>query len=299
VREQIGEAAERRHTAPVRSVALWAAICGTAVVSVHAVTAQLGARIGSYWTGLATLVAFTLAATYGRRKRSLWFSLRWLRLAMRLPRPLALRLVLLDRLETWRFAHISIAMLGLLPFWWHIQAGRASTLELALKSAVVLLVLSGMLGACIEHFLPHAMRVRPDQEVRLEDVEASFNALYVEAEERILGHSEQLVHAYIQNVRPILTGSQPAWRMLWATLTGGDPAPGVCLTARRVGKDLRGDASVYSELVDIAERKVRLEHNQFNLEICTGWLRFHRGLAAAVGLLVIFHVAGVLYFFGL
>jgi hypothetical protein len=299
VREQIGEAAERRHTAPVASVALWAVICGAAVVSVHAATARLGARIGSYWTGLATLIAFMLAAAYSRRKRSLWFSLRWLRLAMRLPRQLALRFVLLDRLETWRFAHISIGMLAILPFWWHVQAGRASTLELALKSAVVLLVLSGLLGASIEDFLPHAMRIRPDQEVRLEDVEASFNALYVEAEERILGHSEQLVHAYIQNVRPILTGNQPAVRMLWATLTGADPAPRMCLGARQAGADLSGDASVYGELVDIAERKVRLEHNQFNLQLSTRWLYFHMDLAAAVGLLVIFHVAGVLYFFGL
>jgi hypothetical protein len=73
----------------------------------------------------------------------------------------------------------------------------------------------------------------------------------------------------------------------------------MCLGARQAGADLGRDASVYTELVDIAERKVRLEHNQFNLELSTRWLYFHMDLAAAVGLLVIFHVAGVLYFFGL
>src|SRR5260370_25075034 len=109
---------------------------------------------------------------------------------MRLPRPLALRFVLLDRLETWRFAHISIGMLAILPFWWHVQAGRASTLELTLKSAVVLLVFSGLLGASIEGFLPHAMRVPPDQEVRLEDGQTPFNALYVHADARVLCQSE-------------------------------------------------------------------------------------------------------------
>ena len=49
----------------------------------------------------------------------------------------------------------------------------------------------------------------------------------------------------------------------------------------------------------IAERKVRLEHNDFDLILSVGWVRIHIGLAIALGVLIAFHVAGVLYFSGL
>ena len=67
-----------------------------------------------------------------------------------------------------------------------------------------------------------------NQEVRLEDVEAASHRLYVEAEELVLGHSEALVHAYLLFIRPILAGSQPSRMLLWATLTGNNPASAVC-----------------------------------------------------------------------
>jgi hypothetical protein len=212
---------------------LWAALCGAAVIALHAATVEFGTRLGSYRSGIITVIAFAVAAAYAGRKYSLWLSARWLRWATRLPRSLALRFLVLDRLETWRTVHITIGVFAMLPFWWHIQSGRASTLELVLKSVVVLMVLSGVFGTMVEDFLPRRMRKSPDLEVRMEDVEAGFHALYVEAEEAILGHSEALVHAYLRNVRPILIGNQPAHRMLWATLTGRDPAPGVLQRSHR------------------------------------------------------------------
>jgi hypothetical protein len=51
--------------------------------------------------------------------------------------------------------------------------------------------------------------------------------------------------------------------------------------------------------VTIAERKVRLEHNDFDLMLSIGWMRIHIGLAITIGVLIAFHVAGVLYFSGL
>jgi hypothetical protein len=277
---------------------LWAVLCGAVVAGVHWATAPFGARLGSYRSGIITVIVFVIAGLYSARKRSLWFSLQWLRWVIRLPRPLALRLVLFDRLETWRTVHLTIGVFATLPFWWHIQAGKASTLEAVLENMVLLLVASGFVGITMQDFLPPRMRKRPDLEVRLEDAEAGLHALYVEAEEAVLGHSEQVVSAYLNNVRPILTGAQPRRKMLWATLTGADPAPATCMSARRPAAALGPDDSIYAGLVDIAERKVRLEHNQFNLRLSVGWLKFHIGLAIATGALITFHVIGVLYFAG-
>lgn len=299
MRAQIGEAADRRHTAPISSATLWVVLCGVAVILLHAATRNFGIRLGSYRTGIITVIAFVLAVLYSARKRTLWFTVRWLRWATWLPRPIALRMVLSNRLETWRFVHITLGMAAMLPFWWHTETAPASTLEVALKCSVVLLVVSGLIGTCIQDFLPHAARIRQGQEVRLEDVEARLHALYVEAEESVLGHSEQLVQAYLRCVRPILLGTQPTLRMLWATMTGADPAARVCASARGQADALGGEGAIYTNLVGIAERKVRLELNQFNLQLSTGWLTIHVVLVLITVVLIVFHVAGVLYFVGL
>jgi len=279
-------------------VTLWAVICGAAVAALHAVTSGVPGRLGSYRTGIITILSFALAAAYSGRKHTLWVSVRWLRMATRLPRTIARRLILMDRLETWRTMHITIGILALLPFWWHVDAGRATLLERTLESTVVLVVLSGLFGAAINDLLPHSMRIRPNQEVRVEDVEAGFHQLYLEAEETVLGHSEDLVRAYLKNVRPILIGSQPPVRLLWATLRGTDPAPPACQPARLAGATVGGDGPIYGELVEIAARKVRLEHNQFNLRLGTAWINFHIALVVIMGIEIAFHVGGVLYFAG-
>jgi hypothetical protein len=268
------------------------------IIALHAATSAIPGRLGSYRTGIFTILAFALAAVYSARKHTLWLSVRWLRLATRLPRSIARRLILIDRLETWRTLHITIGVLALLPFWWHVDAGRASLLERTLESTVILVVLSGLFGAAIHDLLPHSMRIRPNSEVRLEDVEAGYHQLYEEAEESVLGHSEDLVRAYLKNVRPLLIGSQPPTRFIWATLRGTDPAPRACQTARLTRATAGVDAPLYDDLVGIAERKVRLEHNQFNLRLSTTWLNFHIALVVIMGVEIAFHVTGVLYFAG-
>src|ERR1019366_5014174 len=114
-------------------VTLWALLCGAAVVAVHTVTGAIPGRLGSYRSGIITILSFTLAALYSVRKHTLWLSVRWLRLATRMPRSIARRLILMDRLETWRTMHITIGVMVLLPFWWHVDAGRATLLERALE----------------------------------------------------------------------------------------------------------------------------------------------------------------------
>jgi hypothetical protein len=298
-RSQIGEAAARRHTAPIESMIFWGALCASVMVALHKLTAGWAARHGSYRTGLFTLAVFLLAAVYPVRKYTLWFSLHYLRLASRLPREWAVRLLLLDRLETWRVVHVTLGVFALLPFWWHTQFGRRSLLELVLEVLVVMLVLSGFIAALLEDFLPARMVKMNSQEVRSEDVEAASHRLYVEAEELVLGHSEALVHAYLSHVRPVLAGNQPSHKLFWATLTGNNPAPAVCRPARLLAGRFGPEAPVFDELVNLAERKVRLDHNLFNLKLTTEWLLLHRRLAIIVLVLIIFHVAGVLYFAGI
>jgi hypothetical protein len=278
---------------------LWGTFCASTVIGLHKLSAGWGLRQGSYRTGLLTVGIFFLASLYPVRKYTLWFSLHYMRIASRLPRTWAVRFLLLDRLETWRVLHVTLGVFALLPFWWHTQFGRQSLLEWALEIMVVALVLSGFLGTLIEDFLPARMLKLGNQEVRMEDVEAASHALYVEAEELVLGHSEALVRAYLQSVRPILAASQPSRRLLWATLIGKDPAPSVCGPARLLASGMAAESSVFHELINIAERKVRLDNNQFNLMLTTEWLRVHRRLAISVAMLITFHVTGVLYFAGI
>ncbi|MGH8013477.1 MAG: hypothetical protein ACREQ4_13355 [Candidatus Binataceae bacterium] len=296
--EPIGGAAARRHSAPIVSASLWAVMGGVLVIAVHALTRHYGPALGSYRSGIITLIVMLLAATYSARKRSMWLTVRWSRWATRVWRPLGLRLVLSDRLESWRFVHIGIGVAAMLPFWWHTQAGPASTLEIVLKCSVVLLVVSGFAGACIEDFLPHATRMSADEEVRLEDVETRIHALYVEAEEAILGHSEELVHAYLKNIRPILAAPQPLFRLMAATLAGVDLAPRIGTRIRQAG--VRDDERAsYDALAVLAEHKIRLEANRFHLELGVRWLGVHITLVVITAMLIVFHVAGVLYFAGI
>src|SRR5271167_5246058 len=85
---------------------IWAVGCALLIAGFHVVTAGYGARLGPYHSGIATAAVFALAAMYSLRKRRMWVSLRFMRLAMRMPAALAHRLLIADRLESWRFAHV-------------------------------------------------------------------------------------------------------------------------------------------------------------------------------------------------
>src|SRR5260370_20252173 len=71
---RIDEAADRRHTASIASVTLWALLCGGVVVAVHAATGATPGRLGSYRSGLITLLGVLLAAAYSARKRTMLLS---------------------------------------------------------------------------------------------------------------------------------------------------------------------------------------------------------------------------------
>ena len=267
-------------------------------MAVHAATGEIPGRLGSYRSGIITLLGFALATAYSARKRTMWLSESLRRLATRLPPSIARRLILMDHLKTWGTMHITIGVIAILPFWWHVDAGRATPLERALECTVIMVVLSGLFGAAIHDLLPHSTRMGPKSQAFLVDVEVSYQQLYVEAEESILGHSEDLVRAYLKYVRPLLNGSQPPAQLIWATLRGIDPALRACQAARLAVATAGGDGPLYNELLGIAERKVRLEQNEFNSRLRTAWLRFHIALVVIMGVEIAFHVSGVLYFVG-
>jgi hypothetical protein len=298
VRAQLGEAVDRHHAFWLGSAATSMTLAGVIVAAAHALTPGLPARLGSYRTGIATLAVFLIAILYYVRKRNLWISARWLRLASRLPRAIARPLVRLDRLESWRLIHVTAGALMLLPFWWHTQAGPPTPLESVLKAGLLLLAATGVIGVMTQTLMPLEMRHRGDQEVRQQDVDQRMRQLYVEAEEGVLGHSEVLVRTYLANIRPLLTRAHPGYRFLWATLTRTDPAPSLSQAARRAGAELGTEQPAYNALVELAERKLRLEQNRFDLRVSRTWLRYHIGLFMIVSVMVIFHVLGVLYFAG-
>ena len=277
-------------------------LCALSVIVGHSLAEAHGLKVSEYWSGTISLVGFVILGWYSVRKRSLWFSLRVLRMTGRiLPASWQQRVIVVDRLETWRAVHITLGILVALPLWWHMSSGLMSPVEMLLALTVVLLLLSGVVGVAIQEFLPPAIETMPEREVRLQDVASRIDATYVEAEEKVLGHPEALVQAYLKNLKPILEADRiaPRWRLLGATLNRRDLGSEMCAQWHQAAAQFGDDAAVWKELVDLTARKLNLEHNAFNLNFSTEWLTFHIVLAVCTFGLLIFHVLSVLYFYGL
>jgi len=290
----------RNRAVPVR-IWLWLTICLIAVAAANAATSTFGREMGEYWSGSIALASFVAIAWYSVRKRNIWFSIRVLQFTGRVfPAAIQRRLVVLDRLETWRAFHLTLGMLALLPLSWHIATTTMSPLEALLAILVGLLFVSGIFGAMLQDKLPQSMTRFAEHEVRLQDVDAKVSATYREAEEKVLGHGDDLITAYISYIKPILMSDRSASRpaLLMATLRGINPGERVCAAAAERIAESR-DEKTYRELLSIAARKVNLDHNYFNIRLSTGWLTVHIVLTVLTFALLIFHVAGVLYFGGI
>jgi hypothetical protein len=292
---------DRRGRALPVNTWLWLTICLVAVAGLNAATSTFGRRIGEYWSGSIALASFVAIAWYSVRKRNIWFSIRVLRFTGKIfPAAIQRRLVILDRLETWRAFHLTLGMLAILPLSWHVTTVAMSPLEAVLATLVVLLFISGIFGAILQDRLPRAMVRLAEHEVRLEDVDSKVNAVYREAEEKILGHGERLIKAYIDHIKPMLLSDRSAsrWTLLVATVRGIDPGQQACAAAaERITES--GDEKTYQELLALAARRVNLDHNSFNIHLSTGWLNVHILLSVLTFALLIFHVAGVVYFGGI
>jgi hypothetical protein len=292
----------RRARALPLNAALWMVLCALVVLIAHSAAEARGLKVSEYWSGTISLVGFLILGWYSVRKRSLWFSLRVLRMTGGiLPASWQQRMIVVDRLESWRAVHITLGILVVLPLWWHMSSGLMSLVEMLLALTVALLLLSGVLGVAIQEYLPPVIETMPEREVRLQDVASRIDATYVEAEEKVLGHSEALVQAYLKNLKPILEADRIAsrWRLLGATLKRRDLGSEMCAQWQQTAAQFGDDAAAWKELVDLTARKLNLEHNAFNLNFSTEWLTFHIVLAVCTFGLLIFHVVAVLYFYGL
>jgi hypothetical protein len=140
------------------SLALWALACGTAVVVLHSSMRDLGARVGAYRTGVATLIFFALAVVSimgGRIYRGLRHGFVHTA-SQHKPQQNPPSHNFLHALSTSRWKpktrhrmHITVAIGAMLPLWWHCDLGRASIVDLLIRSAVILLLTSGFLGVAI------------------------------------------------------------------------------------------------------------------------------------------------------
>jgi hypothetical protein len=293
----VGPPRARGRTLP--QMALIAIGIGVLVIFLRMVTRSIEHRVGVYGSGIITAVMFVAVGLYSVRKRNLWFSLRMLYAARRIfPKKIFGTVVFIDRLETWRAAHVVIAMLSLLPFWWHMQRHLMGPLEAALASAVALLFGSGLVGVLIQDRLPHYMTLFAEHEVRTQDVNSKINAVYVEAEEKVLGHSEEFTKDYLARVKPVLLEDRSSWKLFMATVAQRDLGDevNVAISAANPYKD--ADANTWKEMAVLAARKVNLEQNDFNLWLSVSWLRFHVIIAALTFSLLAFHILSVLYYGG-
>ena len=292
----------RRARALPLNAALWMVLCALLVLIAHSAAEARGLKVSQYWSGTIALIGFVILGWYSVRKRSLWFSLRVLRITGRiLPAGWQQYMIVMDRLETWRAVHITLGIVVALPLWWHVSSGLMSLVEMLLALATGLLLLSGVFGVVIQEFLPAVIEAMPEREVRLQDVASRIDATYVEAEEKVLGHPEAIVQAYLKNLKPILEADRIAsrWRLLGATLGRRNLGSEMCAKWHQAAAQFGDDAAVWKELVDLTARKLNLEHNAFNLNFSTEWLTFHIVLAVCTFGLLILHVLSVLYFYGL
>jgi hypothetical protein len=293
----MGPPRARGRTLP--QMALIAIGIGVLVIFLRMLTTSFEHRVGVYRSGIITAVMFVGVGLYSVRKRNLWFSLRMLYMARRIfPASVFGKVVYLDRLETWRATHVVVAMLALLPFWWHMQRHLMGPLEAALASAVALLYTSGLVGVLIQDRLPHYMTKFAEHEVRTQDVNSKINTVYVEAEEKVLGHSEEFTKDYLARVKPVLLEDQSSWGLFMATIAQRDLGENVNRALSSANPYEGDEATAWREMAALATRKVNLEQNDFNLWLSISWLRFHIIIAALTFALLAFHILSVLYYGG-
>ena len=283
---------------PRRGLATAFALVLGAIVAIYYRKIAAAGADHEYLTGVLTLVAFALAALYSVRKRSPWFSVVWLRALGVSGEKEHNFLRLLDQLRTWRAVHIAIGVAGTAAFISHMQAGARNPLETVLACAVVMLIASGYLGTLIQDLVPSLSARDETREVRLEDVAERLQEIEnpQRYKDKFLGRSTELHDAFKNRIEPILHSPEPAWKLFGAFIRGADASSAACLRAWAERKTIpAADRSLYYELLDMAALKVDLEQNRFELLLSTRWLNIHVALAVVIGVLVVFHVFGVLY----
>jgi hypothetical protein len=128
----------------------------------YLVTSDVSLRIGACRTGTATLLLFALAAAVAVRSRIATalphrlghvFPRYWVHQKLP-PQNLSKKpnISWSIKPKTWRRIHIALAVGAMLPLWWHCDLKLASSIDLLLQKAAILLVASGFLGVTVTDF---------------------------------------------------------------------------------------------------------------------------------------------------
>ena len=261
---------------------------------------ELGTQLGVMTSGLLTLGGMLMAAAYALRRRFLRLSLYTLRPFAVVPflRPLQHFAAQCDQLRNWRVAHLIIGLVCIVPLWWHVQAAHGGVIEQLLFGCVVLVIGSGLFGALVQYLLPQSLLSAAERQVRMRDVQEKQRELYVEAEEQILGHkTDNFIETYLAEVKPVLLQETPVFALCQALLLRKDL--GARLQQRLIlllERLEQHEHEAFQHLIGLAEEKVRLDVNLFQLSLTTGWLVFHDAVIVVGGGLTLLHIIAVLYF---
>lgn len=261
---------------------------------------EIEAHVGVVTSGLLTLGSMLAAGAYALRRRFLRLSLYLLRPFVVVPflRPLQPLAAQFDQLRNWRVAHLIIGILCLVPLGWHVRAAHGGVVEQMLLGCVFLVIGSGLLGAVLQYLLPQSLLHATERQVRIRDVHEKQRALYVDAEEQILGHkTDPFIESYLTAVKPVLLQETPILALWQSLLLRQDPGTGL---QKRLGALLdrvdKNEHEAFQHLIELAEEKVRLDLNLFQLKLTTGWLVFHSVVVIGGGALTVLHILAVLYF---
>ncbi len=275
------------------------ALAGSAGIALLLAWIARPAPLSDTASGYLVFSLMLLALAYGVRRRTLRVSLWFLRRlqSVSILRPLMPLFALLDRLRSWRIAHFVLGSVWALALWWHVAAANGGWLEGLLLLIALLTLISGVLGAGLQYWLPRSMLGILERDVRIEDVDQRRAEIFVRAEERILGQPGTLVDLYLERVRPILQGESPRWRLFEALVRQQDPGAELRGRLYRSVEELsEKERPVFQQLIDLAELKGRLDLNLFYLEFSTSWLLAHDVLVATLCLMVTLHLLGVGYY---
>lgn len=286
--------------APLRRGLLPIVAASVVVAFVLMRLSEIEAHVGVVTSGLLTLGSMLAAGAYALRRRFLRLSLYLLRPFAVVPflRPLQPLAAKFDQLRNWRVAHLVIGIGCIVPLWWHVRAAHGGMVEQLLFGCVLLVIGSGLLGVLVQYGLPQSLLTAAERQVRIRDVQEKQRELYVEAEEQILGHkTDSFIETYLAEVKPILL-QEPRVLSLWQALLlrkdlGSQLQQRLALLLERIEQH---EHEAFLHLIGLAEEKVRLDLNLFQLKLTTGWLVFHSVVVIGGGALTVLHILAVLYF---
>lgn len=214
--------------------------------------------------------------------------------------------------QTWLRGHIWLGLLSVLLIWCHSGFALGGPLTVALWIVFLLVIVTGIYGLVLQHFLPrlitsqvpceapyeqiphlcHRMRQRADEvltDVFQTDVEPS--QMSIMESQTGLGAKVQLQEFYERQIRPFL---QPRFHR---TALLADPVKAEAAFSRlRALPGLAGVKDKVAELETLCEERRLLARQERLHTLLHSWLLLHVPLAVVLLVLSVAHVISALYY---